>query len=303
MLLTSAGDLMAGLHYQPLHSSPVVTLTDVRCHAHDTRCAPEEEAQSHQIVWVRRGVFLKHGRNGAVLAEPGQALFFNHRESFRVSHPLAAGDDCMVLSFPAQVIADVAGADPVVSDCQAAPFVCPSATLRPEDLLAYQRLRRSALRAAHCSLEVEERALGVLRATLARALRTANRKPACLRRSTQRRRQMLVADVRVYLARHFVEKLSLPMMARAVGSSPYHLCVIFKQVMGMPIHRYLLQLRMAYALEGLADAKDLTSLALDLGFSSHAHFSSSFRRMYGLTPSSTRAILGNSKISPIISYS
>ena len=35
----------------------------------------------------------------------------------------------------------------------------------------------------------------------------------------------------------------------------------------------------------LAEYDDLTSLSLDLGFSSHSHFSSAFRTAYGRTPS------------------
>jgi AraC-like DNA-binding protein len=42
-------------------------------------------------------------------------------------------------------------------------------------------------------------------------------------------------------------------------------------------------------LESLASgADDLTSLALDLGFSSHSHFTDAFRREFGRTPSEVR---------------
>jgi AraC-like DNA-binding protein len=33
---------------------------------------------------------------------------------------------------------------------------------------------------------------------------------------------------------------------------------------------------------------DLTALALDLGFSSHSHFTDAFRRRFGMAPSSLR---------------
>ena len=37
--------------------------------------------------------------------------------------------------------------------------------------------------------------------------------------------------------------------------------------------------------------EDLTSLALDLGFSSHSHFSTAFRRQFGRPPSAMRRAL------------
>jgi AraC-like DNA-binding protein len=49
------------------------------------------------------------------------------------------------------------------------------------------------------------------------------------------------------------------------------------------------QLRLARALFQLPDADDLTTLALDVGFSSHSHFTLAFRRAFGCTPSQFRS--------------
>jgi AraC-like DNA-binding protein len=46
------------------------------------------------------------------------------------------------------------------------------------------------------------------------------------------------------------------------------------------------------ALERLdAGERDLTRLALDLGYSSHSHFTDAFRRSFGVTPSTARKLL------------
>ena len=70
----------------------------------------------------------------------------------------------------------------------------------------------------------------------------------------------------------------------AVGVSPVYLTQVFRQVEGLPLYRYQLQLRLARALDLLRDCSDLTGLALDLGFSSYSHFSTAFKQAYGLTP-------------------
>jgi AraC-like DNA-binding protein len=49
-----------------------------------------------------------------------------------------------------------------------------------------------------------------------------------------------------------------------------------------------MQLRLSRALVELPHANDLTALALDLGFSSHSHFTAAFRRMFQCTPSEFR---------------
>jgi AraC-like DNA-binding protein len=56
-------------------------------------------------------------------------------------------------------------------------------------------------------------------------------------------------------------------------------------VEGLPLYRYQLRLRLARALDLLAQYDDLTALGLDLGFSSHSHFSAAFRAMYDRSPS------------------
>lgn len=62
---------------------------------------------------------------------------------------------------------------------------------------------------------------------------------------------------------------------------------------GTTIHDYLRRQRLRAALEPLAETStDLARLALDLGFSSHSHFTGAFRREFGRTPSPARDRLG-----------
>ena len=63
-----------------------------------------------------------------------------------------------------------------------------------------------------------------------------------------------------------------------------YLTQVFQQVEGLPLYRYHLRLRLARALDLIAEREDLSGLAQDLGFSSHSHFSAAFRQDYGLTP-------------------
>ncbi len=69
-----------------------------------------------------------------------------------------------------------------------------------------------------------------------------------------------------------------------MGVSPVYLTQLFQQLEAMPLYRYQLRLRLARALDLLGSHHDLTALGLELGFSSHSHFSSAFRQAYGRTP-------------------
>src|SRR4030095_11771775 len=121
---------------------------------------------------------------------------------------------------------------------------------------------------------IEETCTSLLTESLANAGEEHTTELRKNRDSTRKAHRDLVDATRVVLARRFREKLSLADLARAVFSSPFHLARIFRRETGLPLHRHQNRLRLRHALEHLADHQpDLTMLALDLGFSSHAHFS------------------------------
>ena len=118
-----------------------------------------------------------------------------------------------------------------------------------------------------------------------------NRESITRRRDPSRARRDYVEDAKALLQRRFRERLRLDDIARALYVSTCHLCRLFKEETGVPIHRYLNQLRLQQALEDLAGGEaDLTDLALGLGFSSHSHFTAVFRREFGVPPSQVRRL-------------
>src|SRR5207237_1272545 len=81
-------------------------------------------------------------------------------------------------------------------------------------------------------------------------------------------------------------RMSLSELARAVDCSPFHLSRIFRRRVGLPVYQYLLRLRLAVALDRIVeDGANLSALAFDLGFSSHSHLTTLFRRAFGVPPS------------------
>jgi len=91
------------------------------------------------------------------------------------------------------------------------------------------------------------------------------------------------------VARRFRERLTLGEIAAEVGASPFHLCRLFTQQRDFSLHAYQVQLRLRTALEYVVDTrKDLTELSFEVGFSSHSHFTSAFKRQFGVTPSALR---------------
>lgn len=99
----------------------------------------------------------------------------------------------------------------------------------------------------------------------------------------------------VQRVRELVQEASTPRslkdLAASVGASPVYLTSLFRQIEGMPIYRYQARLRLARSLRRLSETDDITTVAMDLGFANHSHFTTAFKAAFGLTPSAYRASL------------
>jgi two-component system response regulator YesN len=93
-----------------------------------------------------------------------------------------------------------------------------------------------------------------------------------------------------YMEEHYTrEELSLTEVAHALGISVPYLSRSFKEEMNVTFVQHLTRLRMAKARELLADTDDSTTeIALQVGYSDYPHFSKTFKKMYGLTPTAYR---------------
>lgn len=87
-----------------------------------------------------------------------------------------------------------------------------------------------------------------------------------------------------YIATELCSPLSLQELAALTGMSEYHFCKTFKRSTGITPHKYVMQVRIDRAKDLLAKNMSITEIALNVGFSSHSHFSGAFHRVTGLSP-------------------
>src|SRR5262245_7927535 len=273
------GERMSDLSARPLLETSLVAIRDVHCVGGGRDQSAEESATVSSLVFPYRGLYVRHlGRDEAV-AEPNQVVFFNAHEGYRVSHPLPGGDASL----------DLVVAEPVLDELAPRALVHRNggARFRPQRLRidpraqALAALLRHALRTGLVErLEAESLALTLARRALGPRTAHAPGSTAV--------RQRLVNRTKLVVAGDPARRWTLSDIATEVGHSPVYLTQVFQQVEGVPLYRYQMQQRLSRSLELLSQYDDLTALSLDLGFSSHSHFSTAFRRTYGLSPSAFR---------------
>jgi AraC-like DNA-binding protein len=80
------------------------------------------------------------------------------------------------------------------------------------------------------------------------------------------------------------ENVSLERLAREAGLSPFHLCRVFRQTIGLPPHAYQTLIRVRFAKTLLAKGVSISQAAVEVGFFDQAHLTRHFKRIFGVTP-------------------
>jgi len=92
-----------------------------------------------------------------------------------------------------------------------------------------------------------------------------------------------------YIHAHLNQDLSLAELASVVNISPTYFASLFKKVMRISPHQYVIQKRVERA-EVMLKRTDLAiaDIALQVGFSSQSHLTQQFKRLTGVTPKQVR---------------
>ncbi|SEJ40153.1 helix-turn-helix domain-containing protein [Frateuria terrea] len=266
-------------HVRTLLATPLIEVRDVVCAGSCRHKGAVERASRTQLVFPYRGTYVRHVGSNDAVADASQVLFFNAGEDYRVSHPNAGGDASLSLAVDEALLREVAPAALLLSG---EPLRFGQARLRidPRAQVLVALLRHSLHEGIAEPLEGESLALTLVHRAL--APRTTHAA------ASSQARQRLVDRAKLVLARDLARRWTLAEVAAEVGISAVYLTQSFRQVEGVPLYRYQLRLRLARALDLLRDYHDLAALGVDLGFSSHSHFTAAFQKMYGRTPSEFR---------------
>jgi AraC-like DNA-binding protein len=219
---------------------------------------------------------------------PNVAGFHNVGSSYKLRAVDSAGDinDWIALSpsLLSELLNDDAPSDnePVFSRAFAP--VSPRAYLAQRHLVEVLNTQDDV-----SDLSVEEYVVSLVRAILDEARQfwaTCSKPKGDVRPTCERRRIAIVESVKERLAAEYWSNHSLASLARLAHCSAGQLARIFPAQTGFSVHAYQQHIRLRVALELLQEKRfHLSDVATQLGFSSHSHFSTVFRRQFGISPS------------------
>jgi AraC family transcriptional regulator len=273
------GGVTAGVaSVTPLLSTPALSVGEFHCPPGDSSWRKTNRIGDRaHVVFPRCSVLIRQLGREPVLATPNHAMLYNAEQRYRRELHHELGDESVFVELTEGALEQLAGGGRLQT------------THVPTDRRTYllQHLLVRQLRGRFSDeLEAEELAFRLVLSAL--APQPGRRQPARERTSIDHRE--LAEAAKSEIASDLAVRRSLGALARKLHTSPFHLARVFRAETGFTLAGYRQALRLRAALERLPENdRDLSRLALELGFSSHSHFTASFTREFGVPPSA----LGN----------
>ncbi len=107
--------------------------------------------------------------------------------------------------------------------------------------------------------------------------------------NTADKEQGLYRHLLQYIETHLDEDLTLDSLARQFYVSKYHIAHVFKENLGLSVHRYITKKRLAMCRDAISGHQEIGEACLLCGFKDYSSFFRSFKKEYGMSPREYKA--------------
>lgn len=253
-----------------------LSVIDYRCTAgpHDRPFV--ELHRGFSISYVRKGSFGYRFRGKSFELVAGSILVGHPGDEYVCTHEHVHGDECLSFRLaPALVETLGDGSDVWRTGC-----------IAPLPELVVLGELAQAVSEGKSDIGLDE--VGTLFAARFVDIASGRQRKPTRTQGQDRRRAVKAA---LFLDAHSHESIDLERTAQEVGLSSFHFLRIFRSVLGVTPHQYLIRCRLRRAAQLLADdARSVTEISLEVGFGDLSNFVRTFGRAAGVSPRASRRL-------------
>jgi AraC-like DNA-binding protein len=254
-----------------LLQGPSIVATDYRCTSGPGDRPFAECHGGYSIAYLRKGSFgyRARGRSHELIA--GSILIGHPGVEYVCNHDHVHGDECLGFDLAPSLVEAMAPAGIELWRVGAVPPL-------PELML----LGELAQAAAEGRSDVGLAEAGMALAGRLAAIVSGQTPPAPQASPRDRRRAVEAA---LWIETHAHEAIDLDDAATEAGLSAFHFLRLFRRVLGVTPHQYLVRSRLRHAARLLVeDSSSITEIAYEVGFADLSNFVRSFHRAAGVSP-------------------
>ena len=259
-----------------LFSGSSLRVIDYRCSAgpHDRPYAEMHDRFS--LAYVRQGSFGYRYRGETYELVAGAVLIGYPGDEYTCTHDHhCGGDECLSFHLSPELV-----------DLFGGPSAWRQGALPPLPELMVLGELAQAVASGRSDFGIDEAGL-LFAARFAELVSGRGTKPPRVLARDRRR----AVEAALWLDSRSSEEIDLERTAAEAGLSAFHFLRLFRQVLGVTPHQYLLRSRLRHAARLLAEpALPVTEVALEVGFADLSNFVRTFHRAAGLSPRRFREV-------------
>ena len=247
-----------------------VSVMDFRCNAGPADQPFVELHESFSVSYARRGSFGYHARGKSFELVAGAVLVGHPGVEYLCTHDHGCGDECLSFALSPSLVDDLG----IAGEFWRIGAIPPLAEL----VVLGELAQAAAERRSGCGLDE----IGMVLAARCAEVATGRKREAIGTSLRDRRRAVEAA---LWIDANSHEAIGLDGAAAIAGLSPFHFLRLFRRVLGVTPHQYLIRSRLRQAARLLADSRrSITEIAFDVGFRDLSNFVRSFHRAAGISP-------------------
>jgi AraC-like DNA-binding protein len=252
-----------------------LTVIDYRCTAQPSDAPFTEVFAAHSVSYVRRGSFGLRSQGCEFELVAGSVLLGYPGDEYLCTHEHHhCSDECLSFRLSAES----------AERLNASQRVWRQRCLPPLSQTMILGELAQAAAAGRTDVGIDE--VGELLAARVVDLLSDRPRGSVPLRSADRRRAVEAAQ---WIEARFAEPLCLDSLAQRAALSPFHFLRVFRAVLGVTPHQFLVRTRLRRAARLLVEGDgSILTIALTVGFADLSNFVRTFRRAAGLAPSEFR---------------
>jgi AraC family transcriptional regulator len=254
-----------------LLQGPTIAVTDYRCTAGPGDRPFAESHSGYTIAYLRKGSFGYRARGRAHELVAGSILVGKPGVEYVCTHDHVHGDECLAFRLAPALVEAMAPTHAELWHVGAVPPL-------PELMLLGELAQATAEGRSDVGLAEAGMALAGRLAAI-----VSGKSPASPEANPRDRRRAVEAAL--WIEAHAHEAIDLDDAAAEAGLSAFHFLRLFRRVLGVTPHQYLVRSRLRRAARLLVeDGRSITEIAYEVGFADLSNFVRSFHRAAGVSP-------------------
>lgn len=270
-----------------LYQSDFYRVLDFQCKCTDCRRSKPEYTESFSISFVRKGNFLFNTFRNSHDSYTGCVLVTKPGYERTVTHAHAIPDQCTIFDFTNHFYNEIMASYSSLKFLFNNDIHSSLVKTNPEAEVLHKKALSNILRKKTDKLRMDSIVLEIIEHTFSKV--DHYQQDVHLPLNLKKYHLTTIEDAKDYMLQNYQNDISLLQLARHCNVSPFHFSRIFKKITSYSPYQFLTAVRLKNSELLIKETPgSIIDIALQSGFNSIEHFTTSFSKKFGISPAAYR---------------